>query len=51
MDGENNIDKKWENIRECFTSAATETLEYMNNVKEEWSSSETWNLISESQRF
>jgi hypothetical protein len=44
---ENNIDKKWENIRDCFTSAATETLGYRKNVKEEWLTSETWNLTSE----
>jgi hypothetical protein len=28
INDENNIDKKWENIRDCFTSAATETLGY-----------------------
>jgi hypothetical protein len=41
VDDENNIDKKWENIRDCFTSAATETLGYRKNVKEEWLTSET----------
>lgn len=26
MNDENNIDGKWDNIKDCFTSAATDTL-------------------------
>jgi hypothetical protein len=51
IDDENNIDKKWEKIRDCFTSTATETLGYRKNVKEEWLTSETWNLISERKKI
>jgi hypothetical protein len=51
IDDENNIETKWENIRDCITSAATETLGYRKNVKEEWLTSETWNLISERKKI
>ncbi len=47
MNDENNIDGKWDNIKDCFTSAATDTLGYRKSVKEEWITSDTWTLISE----
>lgn len=43
--GENNIDEKWNNIKDSLTSAVAKTLEY--GVKEKWIKSDTWILISE----
>lgn len=43
--GENNIDEKWNNIKDSLTSAVAKTLGY--GVKEKWIKSDTWILISE----
>lgn len=51
MNDENNIDGKWDNIKDCFTSAATDTLGYRKSVKEEWITSDTWTLISERKKI
>ena len=51
LEDENNIDGKWDNIRDCLTSAATEKLGFRKSVKEEWLSADTWNLISERKRI
>lgn len=51
MDDENNIDEKWDNIKDCLTSAATNTLEYRKSVEEEWITSDTWTLISKRKKI
>lgn len=51
LNDENNIEEKWDYIKDCFTSAATDTLGYRKSVKEEWITSDTWTLISERKKI
>lgn len=51
MNDETKIDKKWDNIKECFTSAASDTLGYRKSAKEEWITLDTWTLILERKKI
>lgn len=51
MNDENNIDGKWDNIKDCFIFVVIDILGYRKSVKEEWIILDIWILILERKKI